>query len=332
MKREVLALWRMFVLAAFVPALAFSLAACEPDNDEGGDTAASGVVPEVSVPNGYVNYFIEDLSFSRAVGEAKVAFQINVGWTMEVAGSPSWCSVEPASGDAGLHKVVVRVADNDTNEPRSAKIHLMSGSSKVAEIAVIQEEGTKYKAVDLGLSVKWASCNVGAESPEEYGGYYAWGETEEKTDYSWSTYKWCNGSYTTLTKYCTSSSYGTVDNKTTLDPEDDVAHVQWGGNWRMPTKAEQDELRTKCNWEWTTMNGVKGYQVTGPNGNSIFLPAAGYRLGTGVYDRGSFGGYWSATFYENYSSSAFYLYFRSGGHEWDSYGRGYGHTVRPVTE
>lgn len=332
MKREVLALWRTFVLVAFVPALAFSLAACEPDNDEGGDTAASGVVPEVSVPNGYVNYFIEDLSFSRAAGEAKVAFQINVGWTMVVAGSPSWCSVEPASGDAGLHKVVVRVADNDTNEPRSAKIHLMSGSSKVAEIAVIQEEGTKYEAVDLGLSVKWASCNVGANSPEEYGGYYAWGETEEKTYYSWSTYKWCNGSYNNLTKYCTGSSSGTVDNRTTLEPEDDVAHVKWGGNWRMPTRDEQEELCTKCNWAWTTMNGVKGYQVTGPNGNSIFLPAASHRIGTDVDGRGSYGSYWSATLYEN-SRFAYIISFYDGYYNsYCFYYRYYGQVVRPVSE
>lgn len=330
MKRNINALLRTFVLAAFVPALAFSLAACEPEN--GGDTVTPGVAPEVSVPDGYVNYFIEDLSFSRSAGEVKVAFQINVDWTMEVVGSPSWCRVDPASGAAGLHKVMVRVSENDTYEPRSAKIHLMSGSSKVAEIAVIQEECTKYEAVDLGLSVKWASCNVGAESPEEYGSYFAWGETEEKTSYSWTTYKWCNGSYDNLTKYCTDSYYGTVDNKTTLDPEDDVAHVQWGGNWRMPTKAEQDELRSECSWYWTSVKGVNGYQVTGPNGNSIFLPAAGGRLGTDVNYRGSDGNYWSATLLENFSDIAYFLRFYDGGYGWGNGDRTYGRTVRPVTD
>lgn len=187
------------------------------------------------------------------------------------------------------------------------------------------------RAVDLGLSVKWASCNVGASSPEEYGGYYAWGETEEKTDYSWSTYKWCNGSYDNQTKYCTSSSYGTVDNKTTLDLEDDVAHVKWGGNWRMPTMAEQDELRTKCDWEWTTMNGVKGYQVTGPNGNSIFLPVTGSRSDGGVYYH-TYGCYWSASLRENSSNYAYYLDFNDGFYEWKVIVRYYGLTVRPVTE
>ena len=188
------------------------------------------------------------------------------------------------------------------------------------------------EAVDLGLSVKWASCNVGAESPEEYGGYYAWGETEEKTNYSLSTYKWCNGSNDSQTKYCTSSSYGTVDNKTTLDPEDDVAHVKWGGTWRMPTIAEQDELLSKCSWSWTSVNGVNGYRVTGPNGNSIFLPAAGYRYGGDVYDSGSFGGFWSATLDSGESCYACGLDLDDGYYDWEYYNRYCGLSVRPVTE
>ncbi|MBE6292703.1 MAG: hypothetical protein E7091_09900 [Bacteroidales bacterium] len=192
-------------------------------------------------------------------------------------------------------------------------------------------------AVDLGLSVKWAGCNVGANSPEEYGYYFAWGETEEKTDYSWPTYKWREWSQWhngyILAKYCTSSSYGWVDNKTTLDLEDDVAHVQWGGSWRMPTKDEQDELRTKCDWEWTTMNGVEGYLVTGPNGNSIFLPAAGYRNGTDVRLPGSYGSYWSGTLDENDSYDAYiFSFWRSDNPGWGNYDRYFGLTVRPVTE
>ena len=191
---------------------------------------------------------------------------------------------------------------------------------------------TQYEAVDLGLSVKWAAHNVGATTPEEYGGYYAWGETEEKDNYDWSTYKWCNGSSDTMTKYCTSSSDGTVDNKTVLDPEDDVAHVKWGGNWRMPTKAEQDELRNNCTWTWTTQKGVNGYKVTGPNGNSIFLPAAGYRSGTGVNNRGSYGFYWSSSLRSNNSGNAYYLSFDSGNFYWNLGGRCPGHSVRPVCE
>ena len=130
------------------------------------------------------------------------------------------------------------------------------------------------RAVDLGLSVKWASCNVGASSPEECGGYYSWGEIEEKSDYSKNTYKWVNnGDWNNFVKYCTDSSYGTVDNKTILELEDDVAHVKWGGTWRMPTFAEFQELQDNCIWEWTSINGTNGYKVIANNGNFIFLPA-----------------------------------------------------------
>ena len=193
-------------------------------------------------------------------------------------------------------------------------------------------EHVGHEYVDLGLSVKWATCNVGASAPEDYGGYYAWGETEEKSNYDWSTYKWCKGSYDTLTKYCTSSSYGKVDNKTVLDPEDDVAHVKWGGTWRMPTLEEQKELSEKCTWTWTTQNGVKGYKVTGPNGNSIFLPAAGYRNGTGAGSRGSYGYYWSSSLYSGNSLSAYSLRFRSGYCGWNYSRRHSGRSVRPVSE
>ena len=190
------------------------------------------------------------------------------------------------------------------------------------------------EAIDLGLpsGTKWANMNVGASAPEEYGGYYAWGETEEKINYDWSTYKWCNGSYDTQTKYCTSSSYGTVDNKTVLDPEDDVAHVNWGGSWRMPTLDDQKELLNNCTWKWTTQNGVNGYTVTGPNGNSIFLPAAGCRYDAGVYGRGSYGYYWSSSLYSYVSDYAYFLCFYSGDYFWYYNSRCFGQSVRPVSE
>ena len=129
--------------------------------------------------------------------------------------------------------------------------------------------------VDLGLSVDWASFNMGASAPEDNGGFYAWGETDEKTAYLWSSYKWSGNDNKSLTKYCYNSAYGRVDNKTQLDPEDDIAHVKWGGNWRMPTDAELMELLDKCSWSTVTLNGVKGCRVTGPSGNSIFLPFTG---------------------------------------------------------
>ena len=151
---------------------------------------------------------------------------------------------------------------------------------------------------DLGLSVKWASYNVGAIAAWESGDYYAWGETEEKEEYSQSTYKFSGSSgFGQFTKYYYDNMLGLGgDGKTKLDYEDDVARVKWGGSWRMPTKRELDELRDNCTWEWETLYGVKGYRVTGPNGNSIFLPAVGYRTGTEINSQQKIY-YWSSTVY-----------------------------------
>lgn len=204
-----------------------------------------------------------------------------------------------------------------------------SGGSKNGEATSL---ANVHEYVDLGLpsGLKWATCNVGANNPWEDGGYYAWGETEEKECYSWSTYKWCKGSKTTMTKYCTDSDYGTVDNKTVLAPEDDVAHVKWGGTWRMPTIDEQRELLSECIWEWTKLNGIPGYNVTGFNGNSIFLPAAGCRLDTEPRDRGVEGYYWSSSLNSNAANGAHSLGFSSDVHKWyNGYRRG-GRYVRPV--
>ncbi len=178
------------------------------------------------------------------------------------------------------------------------------------------------EAMDLGLSVKWASFNVGAGSPEDYGNYYAWGETEEKSSYTLENYIY-NDSNTDKLQDIGSNISGTSY---------DVAHVKWGGSWRMPTLSEIQELCTKCSWQWTEVNGIKGKKVTGPNGNSIFLPAAGNRYGTEVYHRGSYGYYWSGTLGEGNSYDAYNLSISSGSHDWYYYNRHYGHTVRPVTD
>ena len=191
------------------------------------------------------------------------------------------------------------------------------------------ENGHEY--VDLGLSVKWATCNVGASKPEDYGDYFAWGETTTKSTYNWSTYKYCNGSYNSLTKYNTRSDYGTVDNKTQLDLSDDAARANWGGAWRMPTDAELTELREQCTWSWTTQNGVNGYKVTSKsNGNSIFLPAAGCRYGGSLLDAGNYGYYWSSLLSTDYPRNAYELNFSSGNVSRNGYGRDYGLSVRPV--
>lgn len=168
--------------------------------------------------------------------------------------------------------------------------------------------------VDLGLpsGTLWATMNIGASKPEYYGEYFAWGETISKNNYSWSNYKWCNGSGFKITKYCNDNSHGYNgfrDNKTELDPEDDAAYVNWGSQWRMPSKEQLDELRTNCTWTWTSMNGVNGYLVTGPNSNSIFLPAAGYYWGDSRSLEGSGGHYWSRTLVSEDARGAYFLSF-----------------------
>ena len=188
-----------------------------------------------------------------------------------------------------------------------------------------------HEWVDLGLSVKWATCNVGASTPEGYGDYFAWGETSPKSEYTWATLKYCNdASGDSFSKYVTDSKYGPVDNKTRLDLSDDAARANWGGSWRMPTSSEIDELEEKCTWTWTTMNGKAGYRVTSKsNGNSVFLPAAGYRYGADLYYAGSFGSYWSSSLNAS-GSCAYRLYFGSGFVDGNYGSRCFGNSVRPV--
>ena len=195
----------------------------------------------------------------------------------------------------------------------------------------VNANGHEY--VDLGLpsGLLWATMNVGANAPEESGDFFAWGETVPrgkedrnnamnysyndsqgeasyvKTFYDWSTYKYCNGSSTTLTKYCTDSSFGTVDGRTVLELADDAARANWGGSWRMPTLDEQQELVDNCTTEWTTQNGVNGQLLTSKkNGNTIFLPAAGLCLdssfGGGV---GSYGYFYSSSLDESNQDAAY---------------------------
>ena len=189
------------------------------------------------------------------------------------------------------------------------------------------------EAVDLGLSVKWGSCNIGASTPLSHGDYYAWGETETKDKYSWDNYKWGKAN-NQLTKYCTSRFYGYsgfTDGKTVLDPEDDVAHEKHGGKWRMPTSAEWTELREKCSWKRTTMDGVSGWKVTGRNGSSIFLPAEGYKDGSGVALGTENGYYWSSEINNGHPYEAIDIFFSS--YVTDNVcNRSTGLPVRPVSE
>ena len=192
--------------------------------------------------------------------------------------------------------------------------------------------------VDLGLpsGLLWAECNLGATKPEEYGDYYAWGETSTKEVYTGETYKYCTavdeeGWVKTLSKYNTDSEYGTPDNLTTLQPSDDVATQKLGNGARMPTETEWCELLANTNSEWTSENGVYGRKLTASNGKSLFFPAAGGRYGSELLYAGEHGFYWSSSLLADYPDDAWGFYFNSGNQDVGSGGyRHYGNSVRAV--
>ncbi|MDE5739592.1 MAG: fibrobacter succinogenes major paralogous domain-containing protein [Bacteroidaceae bacterium] len=175
-----------------------------------------------------------------------------------------------------------------------------------------------HEYVDLGLpsGIKWATCNIGASSPFDYGNYYAWGETKPKTTYTEAN---CQTYNKNLDNISNNAKY-------------DVAYANWGGSWRLPSKKEWEELCLECAWTWTTQGEYYGYKVTGANGNSIFLPAAGYRIGASLLNVGGHGLYWSSTLYKNDASSACNLFFNSSSRNVDSNSRFCGQSVRPVSE
>ena len=203
-----------------------------------------------------------------------------------------------------------------------------------------------HEYVDLGLSVKWATMNVGANSPEDYGYYFAWGETKKKEQYTFEKYKWWkwNGESYELTKYCTDRRSGRVDNKTTLELEDDAARQNWGGSWRMPTLKEFQELLNNCTFTWTTQNGVTGCIVKSRrNGKFIFFPAAGYYLDVDGYisveplvahtDEGWSVNCWLSTLSDDDGpddNRAYYIWFEEGRFDEDLDSRYKGRTVRAV--
>ena len=276
MKTKLFALLRTFMFAVLPSVMSISLVACEPESNEGTD--ADDVTSQVAV-TGLVDAY--------GCKYADISGYANLNLLPTASGTPV-IGVELVKADDIYHDDVVRATTTTlVGNIFTVSFKYLSPDTEYKYRSYVAYGGQVYYgkkygtlttkkvpegAVDLGLSVLWASCNVGADSPEELGGLYAWGEIEEKDDYSWENYKWCNDSYLTLTKYCTDDRYGTVDNKTVLDPEDDVAHVKWGGDWCMPTREELYELCSKCGQEKTSVNGTEGFKFTGPNGNDIFIP------------------------------------------------------------
>ena len=195
----------------------------------------------------------------------------------------------------------------------------------------------QHEYVDLGLpsGLLWATCKVGASNPEDFGDYFAWGEIATKGTYEWSNYGLCNGGEDQVTKYCNNSSFGDngfTDNLTTLTASDDAAPANWGAGWRIPTREEISELKSNCTVTWTTQNEVNGYLFSGSNGNSIFIPAAGYRSSDNLYHDGTNGNYWSSSLYTDEPSQVHILEFGSSNCILNFSNRNLGYPVRAVCQ
>ena len=183
-------------------------------------------------------------------------------------------------------------------------------------------------AVDLGLSVKWAACNLGADAPEASGEYYAWAVATPKQEYSWDSYAWGRDTWESLTKYNAGFRLGYL-----MEKEDDAAAAALGAGWRIPTDPEWRELLSECDWTWCSQGGVNGYKVSSRSGGaSIFLPAAGYKDERGLVHEGTDGRYWSATRHPYHPVCAMNLFFNSD-HRYQYFYRRYrGYSIRPVCD
>ena len=208
-----------------------------------------------------------------------------------------------------------------------AIINIMTGGTQPPETAYLSCPDDKHPhMIDLGLpsGTKWACCNVGAGTPEGYGGYFAWGETGEKSTYNWDTYQY--GYYNYDNDYSHLVNIGSDIAGTQYD----AATANWGSSWQMPSFEQIKELLDNCSSTWTTQNGVNGRIFAGTNGSAIFLPAAGTHWLDDLYDAGSDGYYWSSTLGESRPSNARYLYFNSEEAIRNLNNRGNGRSVRPV--
>ena len=283
-------------------------------------------------------------------GQGSFIITSNTLWVVNT--DASWLSVSPKNGKG--NGTVTVSATTSSNQERSAAV-TVSSEGLTRNVLVKQSanssvtpdptpgptpSGTKgshqgHEWVDLGLSVYWATTNVGANSASAYGSYFAWGETSTKTTYNFRTYKFTDFSNPSasywgyFTKYCNKSGYGDVDGKTILEPDDDAATVNWGGSWRMPTFAEMNELLNNCTWEQTSEGGHKGYLVTGTNGNSIFLPLGGAKDESETLSEDEIGYYWTSTLSDTSPLGAMRLML-IGWEEISGSGRQSGLCVRPV--
>ena len=258
-----------------------------------------------------VNLSVDPTDISVAATRESFTITVTCDVEYSVSLSDNWLTLNSDSNGT----LSFTAEANSSENSRTGTITISAGN--VSNTVTVTQAGSVngYECVDLGLSVKWASCNVGASSPEDYGDYFAWGEIETKSTYA------SNNSVT----------YGVIINDFSGNAGYDAATANWGGSWRMPTYTEIDELLDKCTWTWTTLNDVNGYEVTGTNGNSIFLPAAGYCKNSSLNAVGSYGYYWSST-PSSGTNLAYCLYINSANAGIFSNSRYAGQSIRPVSD
>ena len=277
------------------------------------------------------------VSSTVTIGEGNHIYARGVCWGTEPNPNIDGSHTTDSTIAGSLSDTLTELTSNTTYYVRAYVVtdYGLAYGNQLSFTTEVGGSGGDHDYVDLGLpsGLLWATCNVGADTPEDYGDHFAWGETQPKEYYNWSTYQHCMGSYSTMTKYCNNSEYGYngyIDNLTILLPMDDAATANWGNGWRMPTREEWQELYQNTTCTWTTLNGVNGRLFFASNGSSLFLPAAGYRLDSSLYLAGSYGYYWSSSLHAAYPSRAWILMFRSLDFFMSSNGRPYGQSVRPV--
>lgn len=303
----------VFILIVF----AISLISCKPEIEK--PTVITESVEEITENVVKVTGYVSDDGGSDVT-------ERGICWNTE--GDPEIIDNRTVEGSGlGAYTSEIRDLDPNTNYYVRAYATNEAGTA-YGEVRAVKTEFEKlngYEYVDLGLSsgLKWATCNVGASAPEECGDYFAWGETEAKTNYSKEN---------SLT-YAVSDllEQGFIEKNGLLAPSYDAATANWGEGWRMPTRTEYLELIKECTWEWVTLDDVNGYIVTGVNGNHIFLPASGYRYGSFLYEIGEFGYYWNSSKNSDYNTSYRIIFDRESQDVFHFF-RCIGLTVRPVTE
>ena len=316
-----------------------------------------------------MNFLLYGINCFTAYAKAKIVMDDKDAACCEIGvllSERSNCNIDDSELRYSMTNNEVRISDLESSKNYYARLYIRY-LNHLGNTVVLYGAETTFRtkdfeemAVDLGLpsGILWASCNVGADKPEEYGDYYAWGDIDyyyedgyaretplihlkigKENAYDYTSYVHCNGNYNGLTKYCNDSSYGNngyTDNKTVLDLEDDVAHVKWGGNWRMATVNEFKELTDNCTWEWITLNGIDGCKITsnmpGYTDHSIFMPATGRRDGKSLVKSGSSGHSWSSSLDQEAGNTycALALSYKSSDYNTYSFGRRYGLPVRPV--